>query len=374
MVKARALRVDRSLIVEPSAGASLNDLLSAQILAEWQPAPAAVPDRYVLTFSHHVLFDYAVARLLFRGTPAKLVHRLASDPELVLVVRPSLLLHFRHLWAVDCRHEQFWDLVLRVMRADGIPEIGKLIGPSVGAELAGRLPDLEPLCISTESLDQATRSAAEQALRHLVGSLLAAPPVERPLVGAGAGPWCDLLEQVSRNLRVQTAYTVRSLLSTLCDRPGTFTPEQRASAGKVARWLLEFSWAHAPRDRWLVIDALQTVCRTFESDPVASTTLLRHCLEREHLVKHGFEEMPWLAREVERLILLDPGLVEGIYRTAFAHQEPSREPTPIGQRGTFCSAAWLMPISLLTKPGAFSRICRPPMPCLLTSRLNTLRK
>ncbi len=331
MVKARTLRVDRWRVAEPTASGPLSELLSAQVLTEWEPSPAGAVERYVLTFSHHVLFDYAVARLLFRGTPATVVERLADDPELVLVVRPSLVLHFRHLWTVDRGRGQFWELVHQIIRRGGIPEIGKLIGPSVGVELAGELSDLEPLCAYLNSADEARRSAAEQALHHVIGSLLAAPPLERLLVGAGAGPWCDLLERVSSSLRGRMAYTVGSLLAKLCEHPDAFTPGQRVAAGKTARRLLGFSWEHASRDQWLVIRALQAVCRTFESEPAASASLLRRSLESGHLAQYGFEEMPWLAREVKRLTPLDSTLVEEIYRTVFSYREPSREPTPMGR-------------------------------------------
>jgi len=40
--------------------------------------------------------------------------------------------------------------------------------------------------------------------------------------------------------------------------------------------------------------------------------------------------MPWLAREVKRLIPFDPTLATEIYRVAFGHQEESEEPTSIG--------------------------------------------
>jgi hypothetical protein len=36
-----------------------------------------------------------------RGTPEALVKRLTDDPELIIVVRPSLVLHFQHLWTAD---------------------------------------------------------------------------------------------------------------------------------------------------------------------------------------------------------------------------------------------------------------------------------
>jgi hypothetical protein len=55
-------------------------------------------------------------------------------------------------------------------------------------------------------------------------------------------------------------------------------------------------------------------------------------LEPVHLSHYGFEEMPWLAREVKRLIPLDPGLVEDTYRVSFTYHETSVEKTPMGGR------------------------------------------
>ena len=331
MVEDRTLRVDRSRVVDVSVSSQLHDLLSTQVLTEWQPSPAGTPDRYVLTFSHHVLFDYAVARLLLRGSLDVPVTLLTDDPELVIVIRPSLLLHFRHLWTADPSRKPFWHLVSQIIRSDTIPEIGKLIGPAVGAEMAEVLPDLEPLYTAIENSDATSQSTAKQALGHLVGALLAVPSDNRPLIGQDAGPWCELLERVSRQLQANVAFVVRSLLATLCEHPEAFTSEQRLNAGKAARRLLEFAWAYTPRDQWLVIHALEAVCRTFESDSVASAALLRRSLGSEHLAHHGFQEMPWLAREVKRLISLDSTLVEDIYRAVFAYREPSTESTSIGQ-------------------------------------------
>lgn len=330
MVAERVLYVERQAVEGTDTNPLLDDLLSTQILIEWQSSPETQPERYILAFAHHVLFDYAVARLLLRGPREKVVRRLVDDPDLVVFIRPSFMLHFSHLWNFDHSRQQFWDLVFRVIRAPEIPEIGKLIGPSVAAELTRTLSDLEPLCAALEDSDAQVQSAAEQALRHLVGALLAGVPGAARLLGPGAGPWCELLERVSRNLRPSVAYAVQPLLMSLCDHPEEFTLEQRIAAGQTARQLLAFAWSQVPRDSRLVVSALQAVCRTYESDPAASAALIRRCLEPSHLRQFGFEEMPRLAREVKRLISLDPELVQEIYQVAFNHQELSEEPTPIG--------------------------------------------
>jgi hypothetical protein len=329
MVRHCRLRVDRASVAEPGVSTWITDLLSHHVLAEWQPSPASAPDSYILTFSHHVLFDYAVERLLLRGEPEVLVARLSEDPDLILVVRPSLAFHFEHLWDLDPRHEQFWDVVFRIVHDSHIPEIGKLIGPAVAAGRAMLLTDIEILYQSLESTQEVQRKAAEAAVRHVIGALLTDTGDNRPIAGQGAGPWCDLLEQVSRNLANSIVYTLRPLLFHICQSPELLTLEQRSNAGKASRRLLEWAWRQSPRDSRLVIHGLEFVCRTFESDGIESATLIRRALDPQHVAQFGFEELPWLAREDKRLVPLDPDLVREIYRVTFTHEETSMEATPL---------------------------------------------
>jgi len=329
MVASRMLRVDRSTLAHPNTSLLIKDLLSVQILVEWQASPEARPDRYSLAFSHHILFDYAVACLLFRGDAGKVIRRLANDPDLVIFIRPSLVLHFRYLWDLSKDHCAFWDLIFRIIASPEIPEVGKLIGPTVAAELARSLQDIEPLCGALDENDGKKQKVAEKALHHLVGALLAGRRGET-LAGSDAGPWCELMERTSRNLRPSIAYAIRPLLKTLCDHSDVFTPEQLMAAGRCARRLLKFAWSKVDRDSWLVGHALQCVCRTFDSDSYASASLIRRCIEPSHLAQFGYEEMQWLAGELKWLVRFDPKLVKEIYRAAFSFQELSNEPTPLG--------------------------------------------
>lgn len=331
MVLARELRISREDVASSENSTILNDLLSMQVLVEWQQSSAALPDRYTLAFSHHVLFDYAVARLLLRSNWEPISQQLTNDPEMIIVVRPSIVWHFQFLWTRDKEHQQFWELVFQIMQVDTIPEVGKLIGPSVAAKSADSLADLELLCSSLEQRDGKISNVAEQAIRHLIGSLLADTPTDARLIGTNAGPWSHLIERISRSLRPSLAYIVRGLLLQLCERPEELSTEQRNLTGRSARQLFEFVWSHEPRDGWLIIHSAQCVCRTFESDPIASAALIRRCLEPSHISQYGFAEMPRLAEEFKRLISLDPQLVEDGYRAVFNNPEKSDEETSIGQ-------------------------------------------
>lgn len=331
MVEARSLRIDRAEVANDlAASAHLMDLQSAHLLVDWQPSPEASPNRYILTFAHHLLFDYAVARLLLRGDTQRVITRLERDAELVVAIRPSLILHFQHEWLSEPDRRSFWNLAFRLIGSPVIPEVGKLIGPSVAAELITDLSDYQPLVDHLEDRDSAAQQHGEQALRHLTRSLLITQGSSaRPLVGNLAPPWCELLERCTRS-KGQVAYTICPLLMSICDHPERLTPGQLDSTGKVARRLLEFAWAQSPPDQWLVIHGLQAVSRTFGSDVTASAELMRRCLEPEHLAKYKYFEMPQLADAIEMLVEHDPVLVEEIYRTAFTHSEESDEKTPIG--------------------------------------------
>jgi signal recognition particle GTPase len=328
MVSNRSLLANRRDVTsDQGMGHSLEDLLSSHLLSELETPSGTSVERNVLKFPHHILFDYAAARLLFRGLPRTLVERLEMDVDLVLAIRPSLVLHFQYLWRLD--KELFWDAVFWVIRSQHIPQIGKLIGSSVAAESMREVEDFAPLLRALSSADGTQREAREQSLRHVTGTLVTnAVSYRMTLLGESAPPWCVLLDRcITVSTSPTVIYSVRSVLINMCDHPEKFTDEQRFFAGHVARRLLGYALSAPNWDSFLVVACQQAVCRTFESDPVASEELLRCCLTPEHVIAHGHEELFRLAEEIERLMPLDPTLVEDIYRAAFTNFNNSEEKT-----------------------------------------------
>jgi signal recognition particle GTPase len=328
MTNSRTLRASRSSIITKSSNASrtIKQLLSSYILSEWK-LPGGGIESSVLTFAHHVLFDYAVSRLLLRGETNNLVRFLEKDIDLVLAVRPSIVMYFQYLWLTNSN--LFWEVYFNVIRSEQIPEIGKLIGASVIVELPLNTESFIPLIKNLSSQDIKQNEVAEKAFRHITGALLAitSPFSNFKLIGESAAPWCELLDDCTVLMRVNLAYSVRPILWVICRNHELFTESQRYHAGRVARRLFEFALSQEPRDSGLVFAGIETVCKTFESDSTTSANLLRRCLQPEHVRAFGHEELFRFGEEIERLIPLAPDLVEEMYIATFTNYDYSEEKT-----------------------------------------------
>jgi hypothetical protein len=321
MVESRSMRIDRGVLqTQPTASTALPELLSSQVLVE-EEFDGRV-HREVVAYAHHVLFDYAVARLFFRGTERALLRESLDRPELLLIVRPSYDLHFRHLWEQDDRHQRFWDAALAVASEHELPEIGKIIAPGVAALLIQTPADAQVLVDALTASDD--RTPAEQVLGHILGARLAE---SIPLPASRREVWASLLRTLARGLRAELLAAVTTLAVEFVRDPEQLEGVEREHVGAAARDLLEWVWQQPNYNGWVVGRAIEAVARTFETDAAASEDLLRRVLTRERLEEHGYQEMPELAGEAGRLVPLAPGFVRDVYATAFDFEETSDEST-----------------------------------------------
>jgi nucleoside phosphorylase len=100
MLERRALRASSRCI--PHALLDARTALLRDGVIHELPSRLKAGGSQSLAYSHHILFDYSVAALIFTADDeSQLVPRLRDDPNLVLVARPSIDLHLADLWHVD---------------------------------------------------------------------------------------------------------------------------------------------------------------------------------------------------------------------------------------------------------------------------------
>ena len=180
---------------------------------------AGRPDDDTLLFSHHVLFDYTVARTaLGRGrNPAKLVAMLGAQRELVLMLSPSLTLAISDVWAEGGQRPAYWALAFALAQTTGLPGAAQLAAPMISAENAATLDDFAPLLSALKGPEPA-RTAAENFVQNLVGAIFVRMRSGFPLLGDKAGPWMALCEELSKVGTDKMILAVRALVSNAAEQ------------------------------------------------------------------------------------------------------------------------------------------------------------
>jgi len=328
MIGDKSLQASRTRVLPLIRAEALVDLERNDILRQEDVGPGRMNDDALL-FTHHVLFDYAVARLVFRrGRDADAVAKLLCEERaLSVMLSPSLTLSLADAWAAGGDRADFWTLAFKLASEPGLPAVARLAAPAVAAEAAVAIADLAPLL---GGLQGTIADSAINFGQYLVGALFVRLRQGFPLVGPEAGPWMEFAAALSEESSDARMFTLRPLLATVTEMAADMTTTQRSAAGVAARRMLKFGWSRDPRSRILIINGLNAVAETFESDPAASGAELRRALVPEHVAAHGYEELPWISRHIGPILKHDPELVVQIYEQTFGYAETSQDRTGLG--------------------------------------------
>lgn len=334
MIAARAMQAARSAVTanDTSAGEHLHELLTSNLLTEWQPTPSSAPQRQRLAFAHHVLFDYAAARLLFDPGDTDMVDQLRTAPDLAVFLRPSIVFHLYDLWNVDADHAPYWEAVARLVTGDGLTGVARIVGPSTLPALLTSADDAGQLLAWYQGGDLEHRDAAEKILRYVVGAVLAANESDMlPLVDDRGLPWWTIMERASRRMTITVVGSLAELLRSVREHTPSMSPSVLHLVGIVARRVLDFARDHLSINHAIVTMALRLACRTYGSDPEASHKSLWRYVEDNAFDGWGIAELYAISSEIDHIFSSDPALVGDLYRVVFSHTVTSRTVTNMSQ-------------------------------------------
>ena len=315
MVAARRLYADRRELQGPLNDA-LRGLLHDHVLVE-----DMAQGRETVAFPHNLLYDYAVARTVFRVADDQLIERLKVDTGLLLSARPSIELHFRWLWEEEESRGMFWTAALKSGGPLGLRPIGKTVAPAVAVDCARTEGDLQPLFDALTDANPSRAATAEDVLRQIASAAMTVPASE---IAARGLVWPRAALQLTEALRPATVHSLKILIHYQLEA----APEPPCQElGEASRRLLRFAWDQPDHDSALVRASILAVLQTFMTDPAASEALLREAIEPQHLASYGYDEVPTLLRDPAQLVRAAPGFLADCYEAVFGHQETSSAPT-----------------------------------------------
>jgi len=117
--------------------------------------------------------------------PDDFLAMMAAQPDLALLLRPSLQMRFQRLWMTD--KTALWDLTFQLCANEALPALLQSCSLAIVAQNAKTSDDVKLLAeqLRQEPANQTLGSAG--AYRHLVGVLVAGGSDNQPDLGAEAG-------------------------------------------------------------------------------------------------------------------------------------------------------------------------------------------
>jgi len=322
MIASGALTVDRLGADLAGHVEALGDLLRDGVLAEVSGPGGPI---VALGFSHHILFDYAVSRVVVRHS-ADIGALMAGDnARPLLLARPSFQMHFEYLWVASADHHAFWDMAIEVSQAK-VPEIARAIAPAVAARLLRHEPDWFELFVLLDR--EHDRDGAVLVLRHMVGAHLA-DDQGSPNTLAQAQAWAAICADVALRIDHDLAPLVRALMHESTTSTWRADPVVAERIGTAARALMSWCEANGRGDRFFMRGAIPAIIIAFEAAPAENEILLRGLIEPDRLARSGYIEAPVLAGEIVQLARTAPRLVQDVYAAIFEHEETSTESTTL---------------------------------------------
>jgi hypothetical protein len=313
MVQARALRA-------PTLQAAGDYPGMIDILCKEGVLIVVDSERWV-QFRHHLLFDYAAARLALE--PSDIVsgdYRFRKADALGLMLSPALGFVLREIWESETDRARFWMAVGALINdMDGDPIIRSTAG-RLGAEFPTAAQD----CLWLGDLAISGDEKALRTLSHVTGALIVRLEDEKT---ATLEPWAYLADQLA-TAPTAVAGNLCILLHNLIDRIKNET--LRPMLGRGARALLAHGLAQLEAG-FTVRAAIGFVIDTYATDVAASRALLMLLFDRDRLDEFGHEEVPAVCHKISAVGDADPEFVGDIYRVVFGYEITEDRQTRIGQ-------------------------------------------
>jgi hypothetical protein len=313
MLKARTLAVPRSKL-KLSTGDAIDHLLGAGVLQQERP------DR--LAFRHHVLFDYAVARLALLDNPAKANKYLHKSHTAGLLLAPSLGYWLEELRNAshDAARQAYWTVVTELA---GNADVDPIVRVEVTRLTIDVLDPTDRLGELAHYFAQPT-PAALLGFRLFVSALAARVEAKEEFA---VEPWAHLLDQLGTPPDTHLGL-MQSLLETLLGV--CHDPAAKAALGRAARTLYACISQDDGLSIWLCKSVVGNVARTYATDTAASYRALVGMFTPARLALVGFLEVPALAKHLLDFAESGPELVVQLYHCAFQHQSFTLEgPAPL---------------------------------------------
>jgi hypothetical protein len=317
MVRSNTLSASlRDISGELGTDNALEDLLSDEIILK--------TGSNRLSFTHNILFDYALAYLLLDET--NLIKFLSAAPERSLFYRPSISYFLTRLWFIDS--VLFWKSVEPLFDTlAGVPATSAITPAMVIFDVAKTSDDLAPIFAMPD--DHKSR-----AIVFVLRSVL----VFDGLKVDKRALWIDFLAVVVSSMRVGYVNEVITLLRDCLQRPDLALADKTRLVA-LSAILLQWLWDTAESadiSRAQNLSAvgagflIPLIVQNYAANPSVAAHVLKGVLGRFGNLRSSANEAFRVASSIEAVIESDPEIASEFFVAVLGFEDKADEETSLG--------------------------------------------
>ena len=317
MVKRYSLSVRKDKHYKANLDTSWKSLFSDEIIVASELTGQRV------SFSHNILFDYAVSLLVIDEDVKEVIYFLTEEPARALFLRPSLTYYYARLWFVKRSH--FWESFSALLKSND--QNLRIFARIVPASVAVRL------FITSEDFDELDNILTKNVsdYKEIVTRILQA----YDFIGSRYNyQWLKFFRKLSLNICKEYIGSLAKLTEKILDHSNT--KENNFICGEIGRNLIKWIWSNRTGTSKAWLDSIGSnfiipiIAKTFDSNQNESEKIIRNVLG---VIKEENFPIQYIYRLTDLMPYIwttSPSLAGDIYRVVFSYKELSQEQTSMG--------------------------------------------
>lgn len=258
-------------------------------------------------FRHHVLFDYAVSKLILEPSVENSISILSSGADNGILLAPSL-----EYWLAELQKNNtidvYWKSVALILSNDKTDPIIKVEIGRISVMNVSSVNNLKYLARLLSDRD----NSYKKAIFHFAGTI-STFGIDKSKIGI----WSSFVANLANLQDNYQLSSVRNIIDYLIKYNDD---SDNTNLGIAARNLFDIVSENERLIPWLSRDVITNVTKTFSTNLSESRYRLEKIFEKERFEKFGYIEIPKLAMEVLSFAAYDNDLLTKLFYTAFTYE------------------------------------------------------
>ncbi len=330
MVQSKSMTCSAKALSLRATDPAMRQLVKRGILRSPNVKYGTIVGDDTIRFTHHILYDYAIARTLIPTESTSFCKYILLDSLLPIFYRQSFMFALEELWDNPAEGPTaFWQSAIQLEHEPQLYGVTRILAPVLAARRIESVADLEPLLAALRS--SVSSRAALSALRHLASGL---QDTDQRAIISGTTGWCTFTRELAQIItqHPEIEGSVALVLSRLNGVFETLSATERLSLNAAARNMLAHHLAKesARGNRFAARAATESLCRTFSSAPGETEKSLLAVLAPERLQHFPYNDLLDLANDIHHLPQDGDMIVLRLFEAAFASRPEPGEWESLG--------------------------------------------